>query len=97
MGSIYSFGNKINLIGVIIINQTIKYIAFYDTHYNSDEKRNSSLAATNKIDYICSVLNKEGFKVLIVSPSRTEKNQFFRGKRIELSKGIDLKLFPTFL
>lgn len=80
---------------MIIINQTIKYIAFYDTYYNSDEKRNSSLAATNKIDYICSVLNKEGFKVLIVSPSRTEKNQFFRGKRIELSKGIDLKLFPT--
>lgn len=33
--------------------------------------------------------------MLIVSPSRTEKNQFFRGKRIELSKGIDIKLFPT--
>jgi len=80
---------------VIIINQTIKYIAFYDTHYNSNERRNYSLAATNKIDYICSVLNKAGFKVLIVSPSRTEKNQFFRGKRIELRKDVDLKLFPT--
>ena len=80
---------------MIIINQTIKYIAFYDTLKNSDEKRNSSLAAINKIDYICSALNKAGFKVLIVSPSRTEKNHFFLGKKIELKRGVDLKLFPT--
>jgi len=85
----------ISLLGVIIINQIIKYIAFYDTHNNSDEKRSFSPAATAKIDYICSVLNNAKFRVIIVSPARTGKNQCFKGKQIELRKGVDLKLFPT--
>jgi len=74
----------------------IKYIGYYDAIENFKEKRNSCLAATNKMDYICKVLNKNGYKVLIVSPSRTTTKNFYKGKIIKISNYIELKLFPTF-
>lgn len=46
----------------------IKYIGFYDK-LNSKNQRNCSLAAVNKMDYICSALNQIGYRVQLVSPS----------------------------
>ncbi len=48
--------------------QEIKYIGFYDLP-ESKEKRASTLAAINKMDYICDALNRSGYDVLFVSPS----------------------------
>jgi hypothetical protein len=48
------------------------------------------------MDYICKVLNKIGYKVLIVSPSKTSKKNFFKGKLIKINNDITLKLFHTF-
>ncbi|WP_395046122.1 hypothetical protein [Flavobacterium sp.] len=46
----------------------IKYVGFYDEQ-NSKKKRVSSLAATNKMDYIYDSLQEIGCEVCIVSPS----------------------------
>jgi hypothetical protein len=46
----------------------IKYIGFYGVS-NIENKRTFSLAAANKMDYICQALNKAGFNVHLVSPS----------------------------
>ncbi|KQL33595.1 glycosyltransferase [Psychrobacillus sp. FJAT-21963] len=78
------------------MEKKIKYIGYYDTNANSREQRGYSIAATNKMNYICNVLNKNGFKVLIVSPSKTTSNNFYRGKKIKINNDTDLKLFPTF-
>lgn len=79
-----------------MITKSIKYIGFYDMVQNSEENRGYSLAAVTKMDYICGVLNKLGYKVLIVSPSRTSNKRFYKGKKIQVSKSTTLKLFPTF-
>lgn len=77
------------------MQKQIKYIGFYDTIQNKEENRLYALAATNKMDYICSVLNRLGYDVLIISPSRTKNQRFYKGKNINISKGVKLKLFPT--
>jgi len=46
----------------------IKYIGFYEEQ-TSQKKRVSSLAATNKMDYIYDSLQEIGYEVCIVSPS----------------------------
>jgi hypothetical protein len=46
----------------------IKYIGFYEEQ-NSEKKRVSSLAATNKMDYIYDSIQEIGCEVCIVSPS----------------------------
>lgn len=73
----------------------IKYVAFYDTSGNIGESRAYALSAAGKMDYICKALNRAGFSVLIVSPSRTSNRRPYRGKRIQLDDAIALKLFPT--
>ncbi len=76
--------------------EIIQYIGFYDTNDNIKENRDYSLAAKNKMDYICTALDKIGYKVLIVSPSRTKNRNFYPGKRAEINTNSELKLFPTF-
>ncbi|TVY07214.1 glycosyltransferase [Paenibacillus cremeus] len=78
------------------MQKQIKYVGFYDINENNKENRGYSLAATNKMDYICSALNKIGYKVIIVSPSRTNNKSFYRGKKIKINDYTYLKLFPTF-
>lgn len=74
----------------------IRYVGFYNASTNTAEARTSHLSATNKMDYICSVLNRIGHGVLLVSPSRTTNRSYLRGKQLSLADGVMLKLFPTF-
>lgn len=64
--------------------EKIRYIGFYDVN-DSEIKRVSSLAATNKMNYIASALNKSGYGVEFVSPSwiddATYKCKFEKGER----------------
>ncbi|WP_313167461.1 glycosyltransferase [Streptococcus parasuis] len=78
------------------MKKEIKYIGYYDTNNNFFENRGYALAATNKMDYICSALNKVGYNVLIISPSRTKNNKYYKGKEMNLRRNVSLKLFPTF-
>lgn len=71
----------------------MKYIAYYDTQENKSENRGYVLSATNKIEYICSVLNRIGEEVDVISASGTLGNEFCRGKKIDLKNGNTLKLF----
>lgn len=73
----------------------MKYIAYYDIPENKDENRGYVLSATNKIDYICSVLNKIGEKVDVISASGTLGKKFCKGKKIDLKNGNTLKLFSS--
>jgi glycosyltransferase involved in cell wall biosynthesis len=75
----------------------IKYISFYDIAENHIENRMSVLAATNKIDYISSSLNRLGYHVEIISPSWTNHQRgFYKSKKITINNDIDLTLFSTF-
>ena len=78
-------------------NKSIKYIAFYSNDKNNSQNRQMSLSATNKIDYICNALIKNGYNVEIVSPSWTNnKEGFYRGENIKISEKGTLKYFATF-
>ena len=71
----------------------IKFIASYDC--DQQENRTYVLAATNKIDYICSVLNLFDNQVEIISVARTKNNNFYRGKSKRLPGNNLLRLLPT--
>lgn len=78
--------------------RTIKYIGFYDLSIMGHE-RVATLSATNKMDYISSVINKAGFRVDIISPSwaiDTVKNkESLKAKKI-IMDNKSITLFPTF-
>ena len=77
--------------------KTVKYIAFYDTPDNAEQKRGYVLAATNKIDYICKALNRIGYRTEIISASRTnDAKHCHRGCLKEINPMQTLKLFFTF-
>jgi len=72
----------------------MKYLVYYDTPANKAENRNYVLAATNKIDYICTALNRIGQTVELISASATYNRKGCRGKLVRLSDKTSLKLFP---
>lgn len=72
----------------------MKYLVYYDTSDNKAENRGYVLAATNKIDYICSVLNRIGESVELISASATYNRKRCGGKTLQISDQISLKLFP---
>lgn len=72
----------------------MKYIAYYDTPANQAENRGYALSATNKIDYICTALNKLGISVEIISASATANRKGCKGRTVCLSEHTYLKLFP---
>lgn len=79
-----------------MINKPITYVAFYA---NSEERqnRNSALSATNKINYICSALIRNNYKINIISPSWTcNAYGFYKGEVKKISDGITLRTFATF-
>jgi hypothetical protein len=78
------------------MTRTIKYIGFYDLQ-NSSVKRNISLAATNKMDYITDTLNKIGYKVHIISPAYSVENniKFNKKENIKVSENKRITLFPS--
>ncbi|MDO8949069.1 MAG: glycosyltransferase [Actinomycetota bacterium] len=75
--------------------RSIKYIAYYDTADNVQEQRNYVLAATNKLEYVFTALNRNGLRVEIVSACTTRGPGSLRGKTSVLGDQNTLKLFPT--
>lgn len=78
-----------------MLNNSIKYIGFYDCQSNKNENRSYYLSATNKMDYIINTLIKIGYKVEIISPSFTKNNEHYKGKVIKINDNVNLKLFST--
>lgn len=75
--------------------KTINYLSYYAQPGNPD-KRAVTLASNNKIDYISDTIVKNDFNVNIISASVTcDTEKAYRGKRIEIRKGLCLKTFPT--
>ena len=75
----------------------VKYIGFYDTSEYENEKRNTFVAATNKMDYIAEAILKNGIQVDIISPSwTTNKKGFYSKRNTLLSEGISLICGSTF-
>ena len=70
------------------------YLGYYDVPENQDEMRSYSLAAVNKMTYICSALNRAGHDVEIVSASKTARTQDCPGHLIRISEHTSLRLFP---
>lgn len=71
------------------------YIGYYDTPENAEENRNIVLAATNKMTYIISVLDKLGYNTKVVSVSATKNKQEYHEKHIKLGANSELLLFRT--
>lgn len=71
------------------------YIGFYDISENAQEGRSNNLAASNKMTYIISAMEKLGYSVEVVSPSATTKNKFIRGKMTPIGERSKLRLFTT--
>ena len=69
----------------------MKYISFYDTVKN---RRSMSLAAVNKINYICSVLNRLGHHVDIISCGMVA-NENFQSSTEKLHEDTDVHYFKT--
>lgn len=80
-----------------MLNKNIKYIAFYSIDVIASENRQSTLSATNKIDYICSALVKNNYEVEIISPSWSNNNKgLYKGRTEKVSENVTLKTFATF-
>lgn len=73
---------------------TIKYISYYDCALNKAEDRNYVLAATNKMDYICSAVKSVGYDVSIISASGTKGKNRVKGKVYD-KNGISVRLFSS--
>lgn len=76
----------------------IKYVAFYnDNKLNNNEGRNTFLALTNKVNYICSALYKNSCEVEIISPCWSNNTSgYYKGNSYKIFDGVELKNFSTF-
>lgn len=74
--------------------EEIKYIGFYDLP-NSSSDRVSNLAATTKMNYICSAINRAGYSVNIISPSWMGNNTKVRREGQHV-KNINANTIVTF-
>lgn len=73
----------------------IYYIGNYDVDSNKKEKRGYALSARNKIEYICSAINRVGYHVEIVSPAQTSSKKSCSSKTIQINCDTKLKLFNS--
>src|SRR5690606_14341456 len=81
------------------MKKEVKYIGFYDVP-DSQVKRVSNLAATNKMDYICDAIIEAGFNVHLISPSWTSANGSFKWLAKEtrtLKEGKKITFCPSFV
>jgi hypothetical protein len=78
--------------------KTIKYIGFYSKDIN-DFVRNGSIAAANKMDYICSAINRLGYKVNVVSPSwfRDDVRKYAKSYQIKVNQMKSITFAPSFI
>lgn len=75
----------------------IKYLSYYVQDGSNFQHRNITLAAVNKIDYICAALNKTGYYVELISASGTkDKKHCYRGFYKEIGVMRSLRMFFTF-
>ena len=72
----------------------MKYLGFYVS--SDKEGRNSCLAATNKMNYICKSLAAIGENVEIISSSMVSSKGNFPKRTEKLADGITLKLFSAY-
>lgn len=78
--------------------RSIKYVGFYDLREYQTENRYISLAATNKMDYICKALAEAGYHVQIVSPSwsNAHTGRYYPGRTTVIDDKKSVTLGPTF-
>lgn len=78
------------------MGMNIKYISFFDFQ-DSPIQRGYVTSASNKIESICTLLNKSGYDVNIISisPVIEPRFRFYRGSTVRRSKNLTLKLFPS--
>ena len=76
---------------------TIKYIGFY-TKDKDHGTRHGSIAATNKMDYICCAINDAGYNVNIISPSWIDDDRkgFHSQYTITESESKTITFAPSF-
>lgn len=75
----------------------IKYFSYYAQADSNSQKRNIVMAASNKIDYICTALNKAGYYVELISASSTkDKKHCYKGFYKEIGYMRSLRMFFTF-
>jgi glycosyltransferase involved in cell wall biosynthesis len=77
--------------------KSIKYICSYSIKEIEHENRKHVLSAVNKVDYICSALNKNNIAVQIVSPNWTKNNKgIFYGNDYTIDSLKRMTNFSTF-
>lgn len=79
--------------------KSIKYVGFYDFP-NSKSNRVCNLAATNKMDYIASAINRAGYDVEIISPSWMGDNsnvRFERQNTVIVDQGVSVTFCPSWI
>lgn len=64
----------------------IYYLGYYDVVSNAEENRNHVLAASNKMTYIVSALERAGFCVELISASQTLNAQAYSAKTVPLGE-----------
>ena len=74
--------------------EKIFYMAYYNST-NSSERRNAVLSSVNKMNYICEVLENNGYNTEIVSASGATEKKFCKSKKVKLTDKTTLKLFSS--
>ena len=77
------------------MNNNILYIGYYNDVEITKENRRCVLSAVNKIKYICSALNNIGINIEIVSMSESANKNYYKGKKIQISDQVNLRLFSS--
>lgn len=72
----------------------MKYLAYYDIDENRTDDRSFVLSARNKVDYIISVIS-EKTDVQIISASGVRGKSTAKGKTINISDKVELRLFTS--
>ena len=73
----------------------IYYLGYYDVVSNAEENRNHVLAASNKMTYIVSALERAGFCVELISATQTLNAQAYSAKTVPPGEKTRLHLFKT--
>lgn len=73
--------------------EKIIYVGYYNS-LNNSQKRNTVLAATNKMNYIIEILDKK-FQVVVLSVSGSKENKNYPLTKEKLFNNSELILLPT--
>lgn len=72
--------------------EKVYYLGYYDIPQNEDKKRNVVLAATNKMDYIVSALERNGYAVTLISAALSKNGKANPAEEIPIGKCSTLHL-----